>query len=185
MKELHVHCSFNYLFITGLSQEKLLDELKRRKKVEIDPHTGKIFAYVYTSKDARFDTVEKAFDLFQWPDSASNEESSQDSKSAIVKMFFHAFMHENALNPLVFPSLRQFEVETVAMVANMLNGDGNCVGTVTSGGTESLLMAVKTYRDRARSLFPSIKHPEIVGHSIKQTVCMHILHQCTSLILSL
>ncbi len=166
--------SFFKLYVTGLSQEKLLDELKRRKKVEVDPHTGKIFAYVYTSKDARFDTVEKAFDLFQWPDSDSNtnEASSQDSKSAIAKMFFHAFMHENALNPLVFPSLRQFEVETVAMVANMLNGDGNCVGTVTSGGTESLLMAVKTYRDRARSLFPSIKHPEIVGVNL----CMH-MHQ--------
>ena len=151
----------------GLTQEKLLEELNKRKNVEIDPHTGKIFAYVYTSKDPRFETVQKAFDLFQWDShtESSDEEgaTAQESKSAIVKMFFHAFMHENALNPLVFPSLRQFEVETVAMVANMLNGDGNCVGSVTSGGTESLLMAVKTYRDRARSLFPSIKHPEIVS----------------------
>ncbi len=138
--------------------------MKQRKKLEIDPHTGKIFAYVYTSKDSRFDTVQKCFDLFQWDSNVdtSDEAFTQDSKSAIVKMFFHAFMHENALNPLVFPSLRLFEVETVGMVANMLNGDGNCVGTVTSGGTESLLMAVKTYRDRARSLFPSIKNPEIV-----------------------
>ena len=78
------------------------------------------------------------------------------SKKAIVQMFFHAFMHENALNPLVFPSLRQFEVETVAMVANMLHGDGNCVGSITSGGTESILMAVKTYRDRARQLYPCL-----------------------------
>jgi len=47
-----------------------------------------------------------------------------------VQMFFHAFMHENALNPLVFPSLKQFETEIVAMVANMLHGDGRVVGAV-------------------------------------------------------
>jgi sphinganine-1-phosphate aldolase len=86
------------------------------------------------------------------------------SKQAIVDMFLHAFMHENALNPLVFPSLRQFEVETVAMVADMLHGDSQCVGSVTSGGTESILMAVKTYRDRARKLYPHITNPEIVSH---------------------
>ena len=87
-----------------------------------------------------------------------------ESKEAIVEMFLHAFMHENALNPLVFPSLRQFEVETVGMVADMLHGDSECVGSITSGGTESILMAVKTYRDRARSLYPNITKPEIVSH---------------------
>lgn len=158
---------------TGLSHDHLIKELEKRKKVEIDPHTGKIFAYVYTSEDARFETVQKAFDIFQWDTNSEaglqdgvelrKPQLNQDSKDAIVHMYFHAFMHENALNPLVFPSLRQFEVETVAMVANMLHGDGRCVGTVTSGGTESILMAVKTYRDRARSLFPSIKRPEIVS----------------------
>ncbi len=86
------------------------------------------------------------------------------SKQVIVDMFLHAFMHENALNPLVFPSLRQFEVETVAMVADMLHGDSQCVGSITSGGTESILMAVKTYRDRARKLYPHITKPEIVSH---------------------
>lgn len=71
-------------------------------------------------------------------------------------------MHENALNPLVFPSLRQFEVEVVAMTAWMLNGSDGVVGNITSGGTESILMAMKTYRDRARNLCPTIKHPEVV-----------------------
>lgn len=110
--------------------------------------------------------------MFEWETPAESDgitganfdsQPTQASKDTIVKMFFHAFMHENALNPLVFPSLRQFEVETVAMVANMLHGNGDCVGTVTSGGTESILMAIKTYRDRARSLYPSIKYPEIVS----------------------
>ena len=83
----------------------------------------------------------------------------------LVRMFYRAFMHENALNPLVFPSLRRFETEIVAMVAHMLHGDGGVVGNVTSGGTESILMSVKTYRDRARALYPHIREPEMVSTS--------------------
>ncbi|CAI7990790.1 Sphingosine-1-phosphate lyase, partial [Geodia barretti] len=78
-------------------------------------------------------------------------------------MFYHAFLHENALNPMVFPSLARFETETVAMAAGMLHGNERVVGSVTSGGTESILMAVKTYRDRARDLWPHITQPEMVA----------------------
>ena len=88
--------------------------------------------------------------------------SETTGKAATERMFLHAFMHENALSPFVFPNLRRFEVEIVAMTAWMLNGPVGVVGGVTSGGTESILMALKTYRDRARSLFPQIKHPEVV-----------------------
>ena len=103
--------------------------------------------------------------MFQMSCTQPGEEPPAElaSKEAIVQMFLHSFMHENALNPLVFPSLRQFEVETVAMVADMLHGNHGCVGSITSGGTESILMAVKTYRDRARKLFPHIINPEIVS----------------------
>ena len=151
----------------------------------MDPHTGRIFAYVYTSEDARFQIVQKAFDMFEFEGKTDHGELEEDAeakqftgsqtvkstsktvsansqKEVIVQMFFHSFMHENALNPLVFPSLKQFETEIVAMVANMLHGDGRVVGSVTSGGTESILMAMKSYRDRARHLFPHIKQPEIV-----------------------
>ena len=160
---------------SGLSHEALLEELKQRKKVEVDPHTGKIFAYVYTTEDDRFQSLQKAFDMFEFNEDADEPQAKTEpgiteintdslkKKDAIIQMFFHAFMHENALNPMVFPSLKQFETEVVAMVANMLHGDGDVVGSVTSGGTESILMAVKTYRDRARHLFPNIKHPEIVS----------------------
>lgn len=81
----------------------------------------------------------------------------------LVRMFSHAFMHENALSPMAFPSLCRFEIEIVAMVADMLHGDGAVVGSVTSGGTESILTAVKTYRDRARTLFPQITEPEMAS----------------------
>jgi glutamate/tyrosine decarboxylase-like PLP-dependent enzyme len=67
-------------------------------------------------------------------------------------------MHCNG-NPLhsdVWPSLTKYEAEIVQMTATMLGGDpedrsdGRVVGTVTSGGSESIFMAIKAYRDFAR-----------------------------------
>lgn len=162
---LYTVCNYVHVCTAGLEKEELVAELERRKKTDIDPHSGKIFAYVYTSKDDKFSCVQKAYDMFESTSHSALGNCCPElaTKQAIVEMFLHGFMHENALNPLVFPSLRQFEVETVAMVANMLHGDCRCVGSITSGGTESILMAVKTYRDRARKLHPTIKYPEIVG----------------------
>ncbi|XP_019855201.1 PREDICTED: sphingosine-1-phosphate lyase-like [Amphimedon queenslandica] len=144
----------------GLANEKLLEELQRRKAADFNPDSGKGFAYVYTVHNQQFQTVQKAFDLFQFN---AEDTSATDLKENISVVFFRSFLHENALNPMVFPSLRLFEVEVVAMTAWMLNGPKGVVGNITSGGTESILMAVKTYRDRARALNPSIKQPEMVA----------------------
>ena len=46
--------------------------------------------------------------------------------------------------------------QIICMTADMLHGDGNVVGALTSGGTESILMAVKAYRERARALRPNV-----------------------------
>jgi glutamate/tyrosine decarboxylase-like PLP-dependent enzyme len=56
----------------------------------------------------------------------------------------------NPLHADVWPSANKFEAEIVAMTGNMLGGAGQDVcGTLSSGGTESILLAMKTYRDRA------------------------------------
>ncbi|MHB8681629.1 MAG: pyridoxal phosphate-dependent decarboxylase family protein [Acidimicrobiales bacterium] len=71
----------------------------------------------------------------------------------------------NPLHPELWPSAVKYEAEIVAMTASMLGGgeDGvNTVcGTVSSGGTESILLAMRTYRDRAAAE-RGIKEPEIV-----------------------
>lgn len=59
------------------------------------------------------------------------------------------FLHENALNPIAFPSLGEIQSEVVGACAALFHGDTNTAGFMTSGGTESLLMAVKAARDRA------------------------------------
>ena len=57
------------------------------------------------------------------------------------------YIHSNALNPVIFNSLRVIENEVVRMCASLFHGDENTVGNMTSCGTESLLLAMKTYRD--------------------------------------
>jgi sphinganine-1-phosphate aldolase len=70
-------------------------------------------------------------------------------------------------NPLHFdlwPSTVKYEAEIVSMTAHMLGASSTeeeIVGTVTSGGTESILLAVRTYRDWARTT-RGVKHPELV-----------------------
>jgi sphinganine-1-phosphate aldolase len=73
------------------------------------------------------------------------------------------FFMENALNPMAFKSLKRMEAEVVQMTASMLHAPPDAVGTMTSGGTESLLMAVKTYRERARAKRPWVRSPEMVA----------------------
>ncbi len=67
----------------------------------------------------------------------------------------------NLLNPMAFASLKQMEDEVVGLAGKLLNCSG-AVGTVTSGGTESILCAVAAYRDRARRERPWIRRPELV-----------------------
>jgi len=80
----------------------------------------------------------------------------------ILKEAYYMFFSENGLNPMAFPSLKKFENEVVAMTAEMLGGRPEAVGCMTSGGTESILMAVKSARDLARAKKPHIKRPEMV-----------------------
>src|SRR6476620_9675585 len=58
---------------------------------------------------------------------------------------------ENALNPFVFPSLKEMQREVVRMATGMLHGADDAGGVMTSGGTESNFLAVKSARDRARA----------------------------------
>ena len=68
----------------------------------------------------------------------------------------------NPLHADVWPSATKFEAEIVAMTADMLSGAGQDVcGTVSSGGTESIMLAMKTYRDWARDK-KGITRPEMV-----------------------
>jgi glutamate/tyrosine decarboxylase-like PLP-dependent enzyme len=85
------------------------------------------------------------------------DEGYADFLAEAYKMYSSA----NGLNPTAFKSLKRFENEIIAAVAELLHGSEEVCGVVTSGGTESCLLAVKTYRDLARAT-RGVRRPEMI-----------------------
>jgi glutamate/tyrosine decarboxylase-like PLP-dependent enzyme len=85
-----------------------------------------------------------------------------DEHTALLKSAAELYFAENALNPMAFGSLKRMENEVVGMALDLLGAPEGAAGSMTSGGTESILMALKTYRDRARALRPEVSQPEVV-----------------------
>jgi sphinganine-1-phosphate aldolase len=86
---------------------------------------------------------------------------------AFLSDIYRAQSQSNPLHPDLWPSVTKFEAEIVAMTASMLGADQAApgtpvVGTVSSGGTESILLAMKSYRDFARER-RGIAAPEIAA----------------------
>jgi len=69
---------------------------------------------------------------------------------AVQKEAYALFMSENGLGPAAFPSLKQMESEVVGFALDLLHAPEDAAGTITSGGTDSITMAVKAARDFAR-----------------------------------
>lgn len=83
-----------------------------------------------------------------------------------IDFLCRAYAINSQSNPLhadLWPSTVKYEAEIVSMTANMLGAGaaGEICGTVTSGGTESILLAMKTYRDWARDK-KGVTAPEMV-----------------------
>ena len=68
----------------------------------------------------------------------------------ILNEAYSTFSVSNPLHPEIFPGVRKMEAEVVAMVLHMYHAPASAGGTTTSGGTESILMACKAYRDWAK-----------------------------------
>ncbi|KAF8893553.1 PLP-dependent transferase [Infundibulicybe gibba] len=83
-----------------------------------------------------------------------------DELEKIIVAAYQRYCVSNPLHPDVFPAIRKMEAEIVSMCLRMYNNPSGA-GTMTSGGTESIIMAVKTYRDWARDT-KGVTEPEIV-----------------------
>lgn len=119
----------------GIGAETLLAEMKRIAGQDVDWEGAKVWSLVFHQSDPHTEFLKRAH---------------------------NQFFDCNALNPGAFRSLQQFEREVVRMTADLLNGGDEVVGTMSSGGTESIMLAVKTYRDHARTVKPHIRTPELV-----------------------
>ncbi len=119
----------------GVEQAELLSKMRAMRSADGDWQHGRMFGLAYYIDEAHAELIRQAYSLF---------------------------IFENGLSPLAFPSLRTFETEVIAMTAGLLGGDDDTVGNMTSGGSESIFLAVKAARDRMRAERPAITAPEMV-----------------------
>ena len=122
----------------GVPGEEILDELRELRRADLPTHGGRLFAYVY--------------------------DPALDGLDDLARAAHAISAHVNGLDPTAFPSLLAMENSLVAAAAKLLRGGTEAVGSVTSGGTESLILAVKAARDSRpdlatpRLLIPSTGH---------------------------
>lgn len=69
--------------------------------------------------------------------------------------------YTNPLHSDIFPGICKMEAEVIRMVAHLFNGGPSTCGCLTTGGTESILLACKAYRDYGREV-NSIDRPNMV-----------------------
>ena len=79
----------------------------------------------------------------------------------VAERAYASYLSENGLNTEAFPSLRRLQSEVVDTVSAWLHGGTEAAGFMTSGGTESLLLAVRAARERGR-IESGITQPEMV-----------------------
>ena len=121
---------------------------------------GELLAAIDTMADGDIDwRGGRAFSLVYNVDDEEHE--------ALLADVARRFLHENALNPFKYPSLLQMELDLVAMACGLF-GTVPDAGALTSGGTESIFLAVQVARDHARAergiaeprlLTPATAHP--------------------------
>lgn len=119
----------------GMGKEGVLQALESYKQHDLPWRSGRVMAYVYDPGEEARDVAREAFMMY---------------------------MSESALDPTTFPSVMRLEREVVRMIINLLRGGSHVVGNMTSGGTESILLAMKTARDWMRINRPEIKQPEMI-----------------------
>ena len=133
----------------GPAKDALLAELVANRQDDADWRAGRLFSLVYH------------------PDSPELEET--------LAAVSREYLAENALNPFRFPSLARLERETADMVADLLHGTAGA-GGLTSGGTESILVAVYVAREiaRERGNFHPVLVTGVTAHPAFAKAC-HLL----------
>lgn len=127
----------------GPGADEVLAELTRLRAGDAPTHGGRTLAYVYDSGLGGLDEL------------AARAHAAASSA--------------NGLDPTAFPSLLHLENDLVGTAIELLGGGRAAVGTVTSGGTESCLLAVLAAREGRRDVVdPSIVVPSTVHAAFRK-----------------
>lgn len=108
----------------GIDAAEIRDRLAMAKGGDIDWKNGRVGAYIHYAGE----------DVLQ-----------------VAKDAYLAYFSENGLGSRAFPSLVQLEKEVIDMTLGLLHGSKWACGSMTTGGTESIFLAMKSARDRAVS----------------------------------
>lgn len=155
-------------------QEELRDKIRadlRKKSAESSAPAGlrQLPRKGAASNDVKRQLLYKQNDDCRFADGDSRVSGTVYMAGAVHKQLLNeAYQMFSITNPMhadVFPSVRKMEGEVVAMTASILGGgpagDHGVCGSMTSGGTESILTAVKASRDYMMAT-RGIKEPEMV-----------------------
>jgi sphinganine-1-phosphate aldolase len=148
----------------------IMEELRKAAK----PYAGKVESYAALPEEgvAREDVLTELRTLDQreadrWQDGFVSG-AVYHGDPTHIEFLNEAYAITSQTNPLhsdLWPSIAKYEAEIVSMAANMLGAkeatDATVCGSVASGGTESILLAMRSYRDWARDR-KGITSPELV-----------------------
>jgi sphinganine-1-phosphate aldolase len=132
----------------GMAYFELMEKMRKMKSGERRIEEGKAFGGIYHAVGADLDELQgKAWALFS---------------------------SSNALYPGIFRAVRKMEAEIVAMTVKLLGGGDDACGALTSGGTESILLAILAYREQAKAE-RGVTAPEVIAcatcHSALDKAC--------------
>jgi glutamate/tyrosine decarboxylase-like PLP-dependent enzyme len=94
----------------------------------------------------------RAFSLVYHPDDEEHEH--------LLEEVGRRYLHDNALNIFKYPSVLHMELELISMAAGLFGTAPNA-GSISSGGTESIFLAVQVARDHARKAL-GIAEPQLL-----------------------
>jgi glutamate/tyrosine decarboxylase-like PLP-dependent enzyme len=118
----------------GRDIDEVMDELVSKRSGDVRWEDGRTFGMVYDGGPGVREVAERAASLY---------------------------LHENALNTMAFPSLGAIQSDVVGWTASLLHGPDTAAGFLTSGGTESILCAVLSARERGAAE-RGITEPEMI-----------------------
>lgn len=119
----------------GRTQTDVLANVEQMKSLDMNWRSRKYFDYVFYGGDELHELIKKAYE---------------------------SYMDANGLNPTMFAGLRKMEEEVIAMTADLLNGQRQATGNMSSGGTESIMLALLAAREWANKHKPNITHPQVI-----------------------
>ncbi|KAI6171732.1 Pyridoxal phosphate-dependent decarboxylase domain containing protein [Aphelenchoides besseyi] len=133
---------------------------KERDHIKVLPTNG-MNAEDILARVQRYDEMNQKFDFKSGRVSGTVYTDMREDLLEMLTSVFKRYAYSNPLHPDIFPGARKMEAEIIRMVANLFHGDVDACGTMSSGGTESILLACLAHRNRA--LANGIENPVIVA----------------------